>query len=66
MKAAIRDPNNGYKEAMEGFLKEENWLEALYASSPSKDTVALVNEPPKKYKKKGIIILRIGSDTLTE
>lgn len=67
MKAGIRDPNSGSKEALEGFLRPENFYEALYAFAPAKDSVTLVNEPPplSKYKKKGYIILRVGKEPLT-
>ena len=40
---------------MDGFLKPENSLEALYAFMPAKDSVTLNSELPPitKYKKKG-------------
>lgn len=52
---------HNFREALEGFLRAENFYEALYAFMPGKDNITLLNEPPalSKYKKKSKILFII-------
>jgi len=49
-------------------MRQENFLEVIYAFSSGTDTVNLLTEPPsvEKYKRKSFVILRIGTDALEE
>lgn len=51
---------------LEGFLRQDNFIEAIYAFA-SGDVVTLNKEPPivDKYKRKSFIILRIGKEELS-
>jgi hypothetical protein len=56
-----------YKEDLDGFLRNENFNEVIYAFSIGADQVSLSTETPsvEKYKRKSFIVLRIGSEELS-
>lgn len=61
LKKYIQD-NVPSKEAMDSFLRDQNFTEAVYTQSTGNDQVSIVSESPTpdKFKKKGTSLLIKG------
>lgn len=53
--------NNDTKDALDAFIRNENFVEVVYTQPVGADQIAIYSDSPtpEKFKKKGFIIVRV-------